>query len=94
MPPLLIHISVTYGAAVPLNDYGTDATTVYIGGAYTPISGSGMYGLGSYRGPGISPFSIYPMVGEMCCIRVYSRPLSEEEILLNYAIDKARFNLP
>lgn len=31
---------------------------------------------------------------EISALRVYNRSLSEDEILLNYAIDKARFNLP
>ena len=30
----------------------------------------------------------------MSSIRIYSKPLSAEEIAHNYAIDKARFNLP
>ena len=31
---------------------------------------------------------------EVCCIRYYSRALTADEIAHNYAIDKARFNLP
>ena len=32
--------------------------------------------------------------GRIYCLRVYSRALTAEEIARNYAIDKARFNLP
>ena len=32
--------------------------------------------------------------GEIYCIRLYSRALNADEIARNYAIDKARFNLP
>ena len=32
--------------------------------------------------------------GEMYCVRLYNRALMDEEIAHNYAIDKARFNLP
>ena len=32
--------------------------------------------------------------GDIFCIRVYNRALTTEEIAHNYAIDKARFNLP
>lgn len=35
----------------------------------------------------------YPYVGELCCIRAYSRALTDAEIARNYSIDKARFNL-
>ena len=32
--------------------------------------------------------------GKVYCIRIYSRALTADEIAANYAIDKARFNLP
>ena len=32
--------------------------------------------------------------GEMYCVRLYNRALTDQEIAHNYAIDKARFNLP
>lgn len=31
--------------------------------------------------------------GEICCIRIYNRKLTDEEIAYNHAIDKARYNL-
>ena len=31
---------------------------------------------------------------ELCCIRLYNRTLSADEIAANYAVDKERFNLP
>ena len=34
------------------------------------------------------------LIGAIYCVRLYSRALTAEEIAHNYAIDKARFNLP
>ena len=36
----------------------------------------------------------FPASGEFCSMRIYSRALTAAEIAANYAIDKARFNLP
>ena len=36
----------------------------------------------------------FTFLGAISSIRIYSKPLSAEEIVANYAIDKARFNLP
>ena len=35
----------------------------------------------------------YRTAGEINCIRVYNRKLTDEEVAHNYAIDKARFNI-
>jgi hypothetical protein len=40
------------------------------------------------------PDGYYGMSGEICCVRVYGQQLTASEIARNYAIDKARFNLP
>lgn len=34
------------------------------------------------------------ITGELCCARIYNRVISAQDISDNYAIDKARFNLP
>lgn len=39
-------------------------------------------------------YSDFTFLGAISSIRIYSKPLSAEEIASNYAIDKARFNLP
>ena len=39
-------------------------------------------------------FEDFTFLGAISSIRIYSKPLSAEEIASNYAIDKARFNLP
>ena len=39
-------------------------------------------------------FSDFTFLGAISSIRIYSKPLSAEEIAANYTIDKARFNLP
>jgi hypothetical protein len=36
----------------------------------------------------------WKLIGDVYCIRLYSRQLTTEEIAYNYSIDKARFNLP
>ena len=36
----------------------------------------------------------FPGSGEFCAFRIYSRALTATEIASNYAVDKARFNLP
>ena len=37
---------------------------------------------------------VYPFTGRIHSIRVYNRSLTSSEVAANYAIDKARFNLP
>ena len=39
-------------------------------------------------------YADFTFLGAISSIRIYSKPLSAEEIASNYAIDKARFNLP
>ena len=39
-------------------------------------------------------YADFTFLGAISSIRIYSKPLSAEEIAANYAIDKARFNLP
>ena len=39
-------------------------------------------------------FGDFTFLGAISSIRIYSKPLSAEEIAANYAIDKTRFNLP
>ena len=41
-----------------------------------------------------NPTTGRPMVGEIYSLRAYSRALTDAEIAANFAIDKARFNLP
>lgn len=36
----------------------------------------------------------YTFVGEICSVRLYSRAITSAEVAANYAIDKARFNMP
>lgn len=43
---------------------------------------------------GYYPNSTYAFYGDVCAIRFYNRPLTEEEIQHNRNIDKRRFNLP
>lgn len=48
-----------------------------------------------------NPFSVFgwdwdfgfPESGEFCCLRIYNRALSAEEIAWNFAVDQARFGL-
>ena len=49
---------------------------------------------GTFGLSGSSNYSSWNFVGEYYSVRLYSRALTAEEIAANYAIDKARFNLP
>ena len=49
----------------------------------------GLFGLS-----GSDVYSKYTFVGSYYSVRLYSRALTAEELAANYAIDKARFNLP
>lgn len=71
--------------------------TAYVGGQVavgtftnnTWHARSGNFGLS-----GSSDYSSWNFVGNYYCIRLYSRALTAAEIAANYAVDKARFNLP
>ena len=39
-------------------------------------------------------YADFTFLGAISAIRIYSKPLSAEEITANYSIDKARFNIP
>jgi hypothetical protein len=68
---------------------------VYDNGAQLPqITGSDGWYEQNRLQIGYSGNSNYPFWGEIFSIRLYSRALTAAEIAANYAIDKARFNLP
>ena len=58
----------------------------FTGGSLTGVSQN----LNGFR-IGRSGYTTYQ---DVCCVRLYSRALTAAEISANYAIDKARFNLP
>ena len=49
---------------------------------------------GTFGLSGSSNYSNWNFVGEYYSVRLYSRALTAEELAANYAIDKARFNIP
>lgn len=49
---------------------------------------------GTFGLSGSSNYSIYNFVGNYYCVRLYSRAITAAEVAANYAVDKARFNLP
>ena len=51
-------------------------------------------GVGSVFGRTSSAFSPDNAVGEICCIRIYNRALTDAEVAANYAVDKERFGMP
>ena len=53
--------------------------------------GYGDYSIGAYDRN--TPPNNYFFKGKIYCIRLYTRQLTESEVLQNYAVDKARFNL-
>lgn len=85
-------ISVGYGTdGIALSCYldGTQVTFGSGGSAYSALSGSkeGVIRLGHDN-------NSWGFAGRYYNIRLYSRALTAAEIAANYAIDKARFNLP
>lgn len=65
------------------------------------VNGDGViYTLGRSNGTTLGVPSSYPLIYgnntimDVSCIRLYSRALTASEVAANYAIDKARFNLP
>lgn len=66
----------------------------YADGTGTSLEGS------SYNGGGNAKWSIcgsdlqHQFVGNVYAVRIYNRILNDSELAANYAVDKARFNLP
>lgn len=71
---------------------GNSSSYFFINGNRASSIG-GAFNWGSGLGLGISRRTDYPFTGYIYCIRVYNRALTEEEILLNYSIDKERFGI-
>lgn len=82
----------TAGTTISVNSAG------YVNGVAVQTAGNGndwQYeypSIGKYRGSSGNDSS-YCFQGEIFCIRLYSRILTEEEILANYAVDASRFNI-
>ena len=69
--------------------------TVFIDGIWTNgIGPSSPATLNGAANTNIYPTLGYSAEGDIYTIRVYSRKLTASEIAANYAVDKARFNLP
>ena len=64
------------------------------GRAITPTSNNEYYGATRVRGLAINPTKNWTFSGDVYSIRLFSRALTAAEIAANYAIDKARFELP
>lgn len=76
---------------------GADVGTVYYNGdEVTPqtfgenFDASPYVCLGAYK----TNDTRYPYEGSINCIRIYNRSLTAADVAHNYAVDKARFNLP
>jgi len=60
----------------------------------TPSTNNWSYQNHPFGLSGASNYQNYNFIGNYYCVRVYDRALTADEIAANYAIDKARFNLP
>ena len=83
------HIASSWLGIYASGSVGSD----YVDGVYITggsLSGEPPASLGGFR-IGRSGYTTYQ---DICCVRIYSRSLTAAEIAANYAIDKARFNLP
>lgn len=68
---------------------------IYFNGAKTDtISASGNWNLSTELSIGGNGSATTAIVGKCHSVRLYSRALTADEIAANYAVDKARFNLP
>ena len=89
---------------LPSSDHGRMFTSYFIDGQMSDEYETGNWA-GTWKSTDYSDFAsigrlnlngsdVYPFSGRIHSIRVYSRTLTAAEIAYNYAIDKARFNLP
>ena len=79
------------GSSVTSKGDNADGREVILHGGGTWTSGRGQFGVGNNTH---ITFCTSFCDATLCHIRVYSRALTASEIAANYAIDKARFNLP
>lgn len=96
----LFGASVYYDDIIERDNIRTGSVTVsasYNGGPWRDNIVSGNETGVSSRGAGLNILSYYnnayKSFGEVKCIRIYNRKLTNEEIAYNHAIDKARFHL-
>ena len=82
-----------YQAIYKGTDYPTDLERIYLNGAEASIAAVGdQYGLSSKLNLGNrSNGTSRPAGGDLMSIRIYSCPLTAEEMALNYAVDRVRF---
>ena len=87
-----VNTPITIYSAKSGNDDSTFVATAKNGIVTTPDGVTNSYNRSGDYGFGFR--TQYTYSGRTFCVRVYSRALTAEEIAANYAIDKARFNLP
>lgn len=82
--------------AVFIDSSGSSERTIYINGGMAEETDAYKENFGNtaVQAISINPRGDYPFNGEVCCIRLYTRRLDEDEILHNASIDKVRFSLP
>ena len=96
-----VSVHSNYGSRVSSTRFGPYecymngvAQTIRTGSSY-PYNNAGAYfGVGTRLSSTGIPSAGYNYGADVCRIALYSRALTAEEIARNYAIDKARFNLP
>lgn len=93
------------GRYIPSDTYPLQSRTMVVGANNNPIAAYegttqlAPWGRGLTWGSASTDTEVSIAVGpggryRNCCIRVYSRALTADEIAANYAVDKTRFNLP
>lgn len=70
------------------------ASVPYLNGATVAYNRDGTFGGINKNMMGRGYWNDHYFYGRVFCIRVYNRALTADERLANYAVDKARFNLP
>lgn len=97
----LVATSPSYLCVVKRSDSSMSSTSIVDGKSYfatgtsgnaNPMTTTGRFALMAMGS--LSFWSGRHTLGELYAIRIYSRALTSAEIAANYAVDKARFNLP
>ena len=96
------------GSSADVSGIGLNTPFYYANAFTTGNNNNKLYYNGEYKTAGGTPSGLDPLTyiqapaqslsnrvsGNIYAVRVYSRPLSADEIAANYAVDKERFNLP
>ena len=85
---------IRWSVAATFDSVTVQKETFYNGQSSPTNTGTTAWGANSACIGYYNNSNTYAFVGEICSVRLYSRAITSAEVATNYAIDKARFNLP